>query len=331
MKVKYVLLCIILNIVAYGVHMDSNSKIYVAGHNGLVGKALMHRLNQAGYHNIIVRSHTQLDLRNQQAVNDFFAQEQPEYVFLLAAKVGGIKANNMYPAQFIYDNLMIEANVIDAAHKHNVTKLLFLGSSCIYPRDCPQPIKEEYLLSGPLEPTNKPYAVAKIAGIELCQAYNRQYKTNFICCMPTNLYGPNDHFNTENSHVIPALVTKFYNAKQSNAPFVQLWGTGKPRREFLFVEDLADALVFVMNHYNDIEIVNVGTGVDVTIAQLAQTIKTAVGYTGKIVFNNNALDGTPRKWLAVDKLARFGWRAHTPLYFGIAQTVEWFKANCILK
>ncbi len=311
--------------------MDKNAKIYLAGHNGLVGSAIMRELARQGFTNIITKGHTELDLRNQQAVDSFFATEQPEYLFLAAAKVGGIIANRDYPAQFIYDNLMIEANVIHAAYKHGVKKLLFLGSSCIYPRMCAQPIKEEYLLTSALEETNKPYAVAKIAGLTMCQAYNRQYGTNFISCMPTNLYGPHDNFNLETSHVLPALVRKFYEAKKQNKPHVVVWGSGTPYREFLYVDDLANAVIFLMEHYHGDEVMNVGTGTDVTIGDLAHTIKQAVGYTGEIVFDRTKPDGTPRKLLDMSKMHSIGWHAATSLQEGIGKTLDWCKQNSVFE
>lgn len=304
--------------------MNVTAKIYVAGHTGLVGSALMQRLINKGYTNIITRTIHQLDLRNQHAVNIFFNQEQPEYVFLAAAQVGGIKVNNDYPADFIYNNLMITTNVIDAAYRVGVQKLLFLGSSCIYPRDCPQPIKEEYLLTGPLEKTNEPYALAKIAGIGLCQAYNRQYKTNFISCMPTNLYGPHDNFDYTSSHVMPALIAKMCDAKRTATPCVTLWGDGTPKREFLFVDDVADALIFLMNHYNESIPVNIGTGTDISIAELAHTIKKIVGFTGDLIFDTAKPNGTPRKMLNVDRLRTLGWHATTSLHDGIEKTVNWY-------
>ena len=305
--------------------MNHEAKVYVAGHTGLVGSAILRALQQKGYTNITTRTLAELDLRNQQQVHDFFATEKPEYVFVAAAKVGGIKANTEYPASFIYDNLMIEVNVIHAAYTHNVKKLLFLGSSCIYPRLCPQPIAEEYLLTGELEKTNKPYAVAKIAGITLCEAYNRQYGANFISCMPTNLYGPHDNFDLESSHVIPALIAKMHKAKIEGESHVILWGNGKPRREFLFIDDLADALIFLMNTYTDSMPINVGVGEDITIAELAEFIKEVVGYTGEIVFNQNHLDGAPRKLLNVNKLHALGWKAQTTLQEGLKITYEWYQ------
>lgn len=303
---------------------DKNAKIYVAGHAGLVGSALCRKLNALGHHNIIARNHRELDLRNQQAVEDFFACEKPEYVFLAAAKVGGIVANSTYPAEFIYDSMMISANVIHAAYKHGVKKLLFLGSSCIYPRMCPQPIKEEYLLTGPLEWTNEPYALAKIAGIKLCQAYNKQYGTNFISCMPTNLYGPGDNFDAQNSHVIPGLMAKIHQAKIRGDRQVVLWGTGAPLREFLYIDDLAEACIFLMQNYCGLEHVNVGTGKDSTIADLACLIKNIVGFDGEIVFDPAKPDGTPRKLLNVSKLQQLGWSATTELRDGLQAMYSWY-------
>lgn len=311
------------------VSMKVDSKIYVAGHNGLVGSAIVDRLKKAGFNNIVTRRFAELDLRNQKAVEDFFAKEKPEFVFLAAAKVGGIKANSDFKAEFAYDNLMIEANVIHAAYKNNVKKLLFLGSSCIYPRNCPQPIKEEYLMTGALEKTNDAYAVAKIAGITLCQAYNTQYGTHYISCMPTNLYGPHDNFDLESSHVLPALLAKFITAKNQQAPNVTIWGTGTPFREFLYVDDLADAVLFLMQNYEGNEIVNVGTGVDVSIAQLAHAIKDIVGFKGALIFDPTKPDGTPRKLLNVDKIHGLGWRAKTSLEDGIRKTLAWCNENAI--
>ena len=311
--------------------MDNTAKIYVAGHRGLVGSAIIRQLNSQGYYNIIIRTHHELDLRDQAAVNDFFEQEKPDYVFLAAAKVGGILANNTYRAEFIYDNLMIELNVIHAAYKNGVKKLLFLGSSCIYPRNCPQPICEEYLLTSELEKTNEPYAIAKIAGLKLCEAYNQQYGTQFIACMPTNLYGPGDNFDLNNSHVIPALIRKFMTAKKRNETTVMLWGSGKPYREFLYVDDLADASVFLMHHYDGDEVLNVGTGTDITIGELAQLIKELVGYEGEIVHDTSKPDGTPRKLLNVDKLTKAGWCAQTGLKLGLAKTIEWCEQHNIFE
>lgn len=307
--------------------MNKNSKIYVAGHTGLVGSSILRALERYGFQNIIFRTLKELDLRNQQLVDEFFAQEKPEYVFLAAAKVGGIHANNTYPAEFIYENLMIEANIIHASWKHGITKLLFLGSSCIYPKLALQPIKEEYLLSGFLEPTNEAYAIAKIAGIELCKFYRRQYGVNFISAMPTNLYGINDNFNLETSHVMPALIRKFHEAKLQNKEEVLMWGSGTPLREFLYVDDLADALVHLMLHYNEESHVNVGTGEDITIKDLALLIKEIVGYQGKIVHDLSKPDGTPRKLLDVSLLHSTGWKHKTELPEGINTLYEWYKAN----
>jgi len=303
--------------------MNKNAKIYVAGHAGLVGSAIVRKLQKDGYLNIIIRDYTELDLRNQHAVRVFFEQEKPEYVFLAAAKVGGIWANITYPADFIYDNLMIELNVIHSAYQVGVKKLLFLGSSCIYPRNCPQPIQEKYLLTSELEKTNEPYAIAKIAGISACQSYNKQYGANFISCMPTNLYGPEDNFHPENSHVMPALIKKIYTAHQDNKKEVTIWGTGKPYREFLYVDDLADAVVYLMNNYNSQEPINIGTGQDITIANLASLISEVVGYKGTFIFDAHKPDGTLRKRLDINRLTQTGWRASTSLKDGISQTVKW--------
>lgn len=303
--------------------MDKNAKVYVAGHNGLVGSAIVRRLVSAGYTNVITRSRAELDLCSQCAVQDFFESERPEYVFLAAAKVGGIQANLEYPAQFIYENVMIAANVIHACHQSGVKKLLFLGSSCIYPRMCDQPIKEEYLLTGALEFTNEPYAIAKIAGIKMCQAYNRQYGTCFISCMPTNVYGVNDNFDVRTAHVLPALLAKMHKAKHIGAKKIVVWGTGKPYREFLYVDDLADACLFLMDRYSGNEIINIGTGQDLTITELTYLIKEIVGYGGDIVYDVSKPDGTPRKQLNVDKLQQLGWSAVTSLSEGIQKTYDW--------
>ncbi len=307
--------------------MDTQSKIYVAGSRGLVGSAMVRALQAQGYHNLVLPTSQDLDLRNQAAVDAFFAQAQPEYVFLAAAKVGGIQANNTYRAEFLYDNLMIEANIIHSAYRHGVKKLLFLGSSCIYPKLCPQPMKEDYLLTGFLEPTNEPYAIAKIAGLKLCENYSRQYGVNFISAMPTNLYGINDNFHLANSHVLPALMRKFHEAKLENQPTVTVWGTGTPLREFLYVDDLADALVFLMNTYNQVDFVNVGTGQEVSIKELALTLKAVVGYEGDLVFDTTKPDGTPRKLLDVSRLEAAGWQAKTDLKTGIEQTYAWFVSH----
>lgn len=307
--------------------MHKEAKIYVAGHRGLVGSAILRKLQSEGYSHIITRTHRELDLTDQQAVYRFFEGERPEYVFLAAARVGGILANSTYPADFIRENLLIQTNVIDAAHRYGVKKLLFLGSSCIYPKFAPQPLKEEYLLTGALEPTNEPYAVAKIAGIKMCQAYNRQYGTNFISVMPTNVYGPGDNFDLETSHVLAALLRKFHEAKVSGAPHVVVWGSGTPRREFLHADDLADACLFLMNNYDSSEIINVGVGKDLTIAELARLIKEIVGYEGEIVFDTTKPDGTPRKLLDVSRLFGLGWRPQVRLEDGIRSTYEWFVRN----
>lgn len=307
--------------------MEKHSKIYIAGHRGMVGSAIERKLRKEGYQNIVTRTSKELDLRNQQAVNEFFATERPNYVFLAAAKVGGIVANNTYRAEFIYENLMIEANIIHASYVNKVTKLLFLGSSCIYPKLAPQPLKEEYLLSDYLEHTNQPYAVAKIAGIELCDGYRAQYGCNFISVMPTNLYGPNDNYDLEKSHVLPALLRKFITAKMNNLPFVEMWGTGSPRREFLYVDDLADACFFLMENYNEKGLVNVGCGDDVTILELAQLVKKVVGYEGEIKLDTSKPDGTPRKLMDVSKLTSFGWKATTTLEDGINTVFNEIKDN----
>lgn len=307
--------------------MNKDSKIYIAGHRGMVGSAILRNLQQKGFSNIIYKTSNELDLRNQQAVNDFFEKEKPQFVFLAAAKVGGIVANNTFRADFIYENLMIEANIIHASFINKVEKLLFLGSSCIYPKLAPQPLKEEYLLSGYLEETNQPYAIAKIAGIELCNSYRRQYNCNFISAMPTNLYGPNDNYDLNNSHVLPALLRKFITAKKQNDSFVELWGTGTPKREFLHVDDLAEACYFLMLHYNEEGLVNVGVGEDLTILELAQLIKKITGYTGEIKLNTSKPDGTPRKLLDVTKINQLGWRANITLEQGIQKIYEEVKDN----
>lgn len=305
--------------------MRRDSRIYVAGHRGLVGSALVRRLTDEGHHDLIVRSHDELDLEDQRAVFAFFEAERPEYVFLGAAKVGGILANNTYPADFIRSNLAIQCNVIEAAHRWGVRKLLFLGSSCIYPKHAPQPMKEEYLLSGYLEPTNQPYAVAKIAGIEMCQSYHRQHGSNFVSVMPTNLYGPGDNYDLENSHVLPALIRKFHEAKIAGAPTVTVWGTGQVRREFLYVDDMADAAVLVMERHDDpMRIVNIGCGEDVAIAELAVLVRDVVGYEGRIVHDTSKPDGTPRKLLDVSRLRHLGWAPRTPLRHGVEMTYAAF-------
>ncbi|MBA3827808.1 MAG: GDP-L-fucose synthase [Taibaiella sp.] len=307
--------------------MEKTSKIYVAGHGGMVGSAIVRQLQHQGFDNITIRRSAELDLRNQQAVNDFFSHTMPEYVFLAAAKVGGILANNTYKADFLYDNLLIEANIIHAAYTTGVKKLLFLGSSCIYPQLAPQPLKEEYLLTGLLEPTNEPYAVAKIAGIKLCEAYRYQYGCNFIAAMPTNLYGLGDNYHLQHSHVIPAMLRKFHQAKVANAPFVELWGSGTPLREFMYVDDLADGCVFLMKEYNNALFVNIGTGEEVTIGGLALLIKKITGYTGEIKYDATKPDGTPRKLMDNTKLHAMGWKHKTSLEEGLAITYKIFKEH----
>jgi GDP-L-fucose synthase len=303
---------------------DTSAKVYVAGHRGMVGSAIVRALEAARFDNILTRSSAALDLRNQAAVNAFFAEHKPDYVFLAAAKVGGILANDSYPADFLYDNLVIETNIIHAACTADARKLLFLGSTCIYPKLATQPLKEEYLLSGPLEPTNEWYAVAKIAGIKLCQAYRKQYDCNFISAMPTNLYGPGDNYDLEKSHVIPAMLRKMHEAKISNAPKVTLWGTGTPRREFLHVDDLADALLFLMDKYSGESHVNVGVGEDLTIRTLAETVQEVVGFGGNLVFDTSKPDGTPRKLVDTTLINGLGWQARIPLKQGLEEAYLWF-------
>jgi len=307
--------------------MKKNSKIYVAGHRGLVGSAIVRELESQGYSNILKRTRAELDLLDQAATENFFAKEKPEYVFCAAAKVGGIWANKNKKAEFIYENLQVQINLIHNAYKYKAKKLLFLGSSCIYPRQSPQPIKEEYLLTGPLEETNDAYAVAKIAGITMCQSYNQQYGTNFISVMPTNLYGINDNFDLESAHVLPSLLRKFHEAKINKSPKVEVWGTGSPMREFLFVDDLASAVVFLMNNYDGSEFINIGTGEDCTIKELAEMIKEIVGYEGEIVWNTDKPDGTPRKLLDVSRLNKLGWKYKTDLKSGIKKTYNWYLKN----
>ena len=304
--------------------MRPDSKIYVAGHRGLAGSAIVRALQTQGCNNLVLRTHSELDLCNQQAVNAFFAEEKPEYVFLAAAKVGGIHANDTYPAEFIRDNLLIQANVIDAAYRNDCKKLLFLGSSCIYPRDCPQPIKEEYLLTGPLEETNQWYAIAKIAGIKMCQAYRKQYGFDAISAMPTNLYGLGDNFHPENSHVLPALIRRFHEAKEAGATEVTVWGTGTVKREFLFVEDLAYASIFMMQKYSGHSILNIGYGCDSTIRELAKAVAAVVDFKGNIVFDTNKPDGTPQKLLDSSKLSDMGWKPEINLSVGLKITYAWF-------
>ena len=324
--------------------MEKNSKIYIAGHRGLVGSALVRNLGGKGYSNLLTRTHAELDLTDQSAVADFFQLEKPEYVFLAAARVGGIHANNEYPAEFIRDNLTIQTNIIHSARNNDVRRLLFLGSSCIYPKLCPQPMKEEYLLTGPLESTNRPYALAKIAGIEMCWSYNRQYGTQYLAVMPTNLYGPGDNYHPENSHVIPALIRKFHEAKHSNSPTVTVWGTGTPKREFLYSEDMADACVYLMNLPDEEfqtllgsdeaktgvfmpPLVNIWVGEDLSILELAETVKTVIGYQGDIVFDTSKLDGAPRKLLDVSRLMKLGWRSTTWLEDGLYRAYQAYQEN----
>lgn len=311
--------------------MQKNSKIYVAGHRGLVGSAIVRTLKNAGYSNLLTHTHKELDLLDQKAVADFFATEKPEYVFLAAAKVGGIMANKTFPADFIYQNLQIQNNIIENSHQSGVKKLLFLGSSCIYPKLAPQPIKEECLLTGPLESTNDAYAIAKIAGIMMCKSYHRQYGSNFISVMPTNLYGENDNFDLESSHVLPALIRRFHEAKINNATAVTAWGTGSPKREFLYVNDMAEACLYLMENYNDPEIVNIGTGIDVTIKELTETISKIIGYEGEIKWDTTKPDGTPRKLLDVSKLHSLGFKHKVDLVEGITRTYNWYLENSTIQ
>lgn len=304
--------------------MEKNAKIYIAGHRGMVGSAILRKLQQEGFTNFALRTSKELDLRDQQAVQEFFEEERPAYVFLAAAKVGGIVANNTYRADFLYENLMIQNNVIHSAHLTDVKKLMFLGSSCIYPKMAPQPLKEEYLLTSELEPTNEPYAIAKIAGIKMCESYRRQYGRNFISVMPTNLYGPNDNYDLQNSHVLPALIRKFHEAKVNGSPTVEVWGTGSPLREFLYSDDLADACYFLMQHYDGEEFVNVGTGEDLSIKALAELVKETVGFEGELVWNTSKPDGTPRKLMDVSKLHGLGWKHRVDLPEGIRKVYEKF-------
>ena len=307
--------------------MNKSDKIYIAGHRGLVGSAIVRNLEKNGYINLLLRTSKELDLTNQADVNQFFETEKPDYIFLAAAKVGGIHANDTYPADFIRVNLQIQTNVIDAAYRNDAKKLLFLGSSCIYPKFAPQPMKEDHLLTGELEPTNEWYAIAKIAGIKMCQAYKKQYGFNAISLMPTNLYGPGDNFNLENSHVMPALIRKFHDAKNNNLPEVEVWGTGAPKREFLHVDDMADASIYLMNNYDGEGFVNVGVGEDVSIKELAESVKKVVGFEGELKFDTSKPDGTPRKLLDVSKLNNIGWHADIRLNDGITSTYEWFLCN----
>jgi GDP-L-fucose synthase len=308
-----------------------DSKIYVAGHCGLVGSAIVRKLEEQGFSNLLTRKSSELNLRNQDAVNSFFEKEKPEYVFLAAAKVGGILANDSHPADFILNNLQIQTNVIDAAYRNKVKKLMFFGTACIYPRACPQPIKEEYLLTGPLEVTNQWYAIAKISGIRMCQAYRRQYGFNAICVMPNNLYGPGDNFDLETSHVLPALIRKCHKAKINNEKELIVWGTGKPQRELLYVDDLADACLFLMQNYDSEEIINIGTGKDFTIEEIAQLVKQVVGFDGELNFDTTKPDGTPKKLLDATRLTKMGWQSKTSLREGILNTYEWAKTNQNLK
>lgn len=309
--------------------MEKSARIYVAGHNGMVGSAIVRKLKNEGYHNLILRTSSELDLRNQSLVEDFFKTEKPEYVFLSAAKVGGIHANNIYRAEFLYNNLMIETNVIHASYRNNVRKLLFLGSSCIYPKLAPQPLKEESLLTGILEPTNEPYAIAKIAGIKLCEAYRDQYGCNYISAMPTNLYGPNDNYDLNNSHVLPAMIRKFHTAKQQNSDHVEIWGTGSPMREFLHVDDLADACLFLMNNYDEKLFVNVGTGTDISIKALAEMVKEITGFEGELKWNTDKPDGTPRKLMDVSRIHSFGWKHKIDLKEGITSVYKDYQTKTL--
>lgn len=307
--------------------MEKNARIFVAGHRGLVGSAILRRLQSAGYDNLLLARREELDLRDQSAVDEWFAGQRPEYVFLAAAKVGGILANSTHPAEFLRDNIAIQTNVIDAAWRHGARKLVFLGSSCIYPKFAPQPIREDSLLTGPLEPTNEWYAIAKIAGIKMCQAYRAQYGFSAINLMPTNLYGPGDNFDLQNSHVLPALLRKFREAAANSSSEVVVWGSGSPRREFLHVDDLADATLFLMEHYDSPEIINVGTGEDLTIRDLAELVRRIAGYQGRIVWDSSKPDGTPRKLLDASRLHALGWKARIPLEQGLADTYEWYLSH----
>jgi GDP-L-fucose synthase len=311
--------------------MELSSKIYIAGHRGMVGSAIQRNLEQRGYTNIITRSSDELDLRNQKAVDDFFLAEKPEFVFDAAARVGGINANNLYRADFIYENLMIQCNLVHACFNHKVTKLMFLGSSCIYPKLAPQPLKEEYLLTGKLEDTNEPYAIAKIAGIKLCENYRRQYGCNFISAMPTNLYGPNDNYNLQNSHVLPALLRKFHEAKENSLPYVEIWGSGNPMREFMHVDDMADATIFLMKNYDEEQFVNIGVGTDIAIRDLALLLRKITGFEGELKYDTTKPDGTPKKLLDVSRLHSLGWKHKYDLETGIRMVYEDFKNNIGIK
>jgi len=310
--------------------MEKEAKIYIAGHRGMVGSAILRNLQSKGFENFVLRTSKELDLTDQQAVAEFFAAEKPDYVFLAAAKVGGIHANNTYRGQFLYENLMIQNHVIHQSYVQGVKKLQFLGSSCIYPKMAPQPLREDYLLTGELESTNEPYAIAKIAGIKMCEAYRSQYDCNFISVMPTNLYGPNDNYDLNNSHVLPALIRKFHEAKENNAEFVEIWGTGSPKREFLHVDDLAEACVYLMDNYSEPELVNIGTGEDISIKDLALLIKDIVGYEGELRFDTSKPDGTPRKLMDVSKLHSYGWKHQISLREGISSVYENFKTEVIV-
>ena len=310
--------------------MKKDSKIYIAGHRGMVGSAILRRLQRDGFQNFVFRTSSELDLRNQSTVQNFFETEKPEYVFLAAAKVGGIQANNIYRAEFIYDNLAIETNIIHASYLNKVKKLLFLGSSCIYPKNAPQPMKEEYMLTGELEPTNEPYAIAKIAGLKMCESYNRQYGCNFFTVLPTNLYGPNDNYDLNNSHVLPALLRKFHEAKINNEPFVVVWGSGKPKREFMHVDDLADACVFLMQNYEKNDAVNIGSSEEVTIAELSQLIKKITGYSGELQHDSSKPDGVMRKLLDSSRINNLGWKPKISLEEGIRKTYENFKQQAVV-
>lgn len=307
--------------------MNIKDKIYIAGHRGLVGSAIVRNLQEKGYQNVIGKSHKELDLTNQAQVTSFFEKERPDIVILAAAKVGGINANNTTPAEFVYDNLQIQCNVIKCCHDFKVKKLLFLGSTCIYPKLAPQPMKEEALLTGPLEETNEAYAIAKIAGLEMCKFYKRQYGDNFISCMPTNLYGPHDNYDLEGSHVMPAMIRKFHEAKRKNLKTVELWGTGTPLREFLYVDDMADACVYLLEHYSGEQHVNIGTGNEVSIKELAETVKNVVGFTGEIIWNTKMPDGTPRKLTSVEKIHGLGWTHKVDLLEGVQLAYQWFREN----
>lgn len=309
--------------------MEKDSRIYVAGHNGMVGSAIVRCLKTNGYNNIIYRSHSELDLTNQAAAGGFFEAEKPEYVFLAAARVGGIHSNSTYPADFIMENMLIECNVIRSAYANNVRKLMFLGSSCIYPKICPQPIKEEYLLTGTLEPTNEAYALAKISGIKMCQSYNKQYGTKYICTMPASIYGVNDRFDINNSHVIPSMIIKIHNARITNKPFVELWGTGKPLREFLYVDDMAEACLFLMENYEGNDFINIGSGQEISIKDLAEIIKTVIGFHGEIVFDTSKPDGTPRRVLDNTKIEKTGWKPKVDMEEGIRREYEYYMNHII--